>query len=352
MPGASRIVYSQIHVDGARRPKMLVFVLILMCDICYATAGISGDASIWEWEEKRRAAAREAVEDARNLLEKRRDKFLSYIPSGRAHTLSEEVAIRVLSDPTTAFLFRSDVETREIVTSVETLSTLSKFAMASALSTTFSNLGDSWLKDYLLYVRSVPSRDVIIDPLRASGYLTENLKFKAGLEKAELEKMFTAYSDILDGMLMFLVGHELGHFEIPLPSDFGDEQLRAVEEKADKFAIEILLAGEVNRGTQEPFYLKGPVVLFLGWLLAFEEGRDSVSSGSHPPDHTRALTASNAILSSINTLAIDGAEKQQITNAGLTLKNLMEEVDKNPVEFIRELEKEAGQVKLTDLFRP
>lgn len=336
---------------------MIRFVIVFTAFLAVDTVGPLWAAPeqplpLWSWEETRRANSVEFVDDFRQLLVTRRDKLIRYVPEQNRKSLLEKIEIVVLSDVTTAFHMEADIETGRIETSVETLSTLSKIAMASALTTTVPELGANWLGKYLLYIRRVPRDGLLVDPLRASGYLSETGVFNSDLSPAVWRAIYEAYADRLETIIMFLMGHELGHFVQPTPANSNDAERQSFEEKADRFSLEVLLNIEKSIQTtssKQPYYLKGPIMLFLAWIVGFEQVTNVLSPKSHPPNHTRALGASNFIIESLPSHELSDNEREGFRKEAEKLKVIFHSIEKNPRDYFLELEKESEEITLAAL---
>nr|WP_281719600.1 hypothetical protein [Nitrosomonas nitrosa] len=333
---------------------MIGFVIVFTAFLAFDTDGQLWAASeqplpLWSWEETRRANSVEYADDFKQLLVTRRDKLIRHLPEQYRNSLLEKIEIVVLDDVTTAFHMEADIETGRIETSVETISTLSKIAMASALTTTVSELGANWLAKYLLYIRRAPRGGLLVDPLRASGYLSKTGVFNPNLSPAVWEAIYEAYAERLDAIIMFLIGHELGHFLQPTPANSNDAERQFFEERADRFSLEVLLNIERSIQTtssKQPYYLKGPIMLFLAWIIGFEQVASVVSPKSHPPNHIRAFGSSNFIMESLPLHALSDSEREGITKAAGQLKVLFHAIEENPKDFFLGLQEESKGITL------
>lgn len=336
---------------------MIRFVIVFTAILAFDTVGQLWAAPeqplpLWSWEETRRANSVEFAEDFRQLLVKRRDKLIRHLPEQNCNSLLEKIEIVVRNDLTTAFHMEADIETGRIETSVETITTLSKIAMASALTTTVPELGANWLAKYLLYIRRAPRGGLLVDPLRASGYLSETGVFDRSLSPAVFEAIYEAYGDRLDAIIMFLIGHELGHFLQPTPANSNDAERQSFEEKADRFSLEVLLNIEKSIQTtnsKQPYYLKGPIMLFLAWIVGFEQVTNVLSPKSHPPNHIRALAASNFIIESLPSHVLSDSEREGIRKVADQLKVLSHSIEENPRDYFLGLQEESKGITLAAL---
>ncbi len=336
---------------------MIRFVIVFTAFLAVDTVGPLWAAPeqplpLWSWEETRRANSVEFADDFRQLLVTRRDKLIRHVPEQHRNSLLEKIDIVVLSDDTTAFHMEADFETGRIETSVETLSTLSKIAMASALTTTVPELGSNWLGMYLLYIRRIPRDGLLVDPLRASGYLSETGVFDRSLSPAVWKAIYEAWAERLEAIIMFLMGHELGHFVQPTPANSNDAERQSFEEKADRFSLEVLLNIEKSIQTtssKQPYYLKGPIMLFLAWIVGFEQATNVLSPKSHPPNHIRALGASNFIIESLPSHDLSDDEREGIRRAADGLKAIIDSIGNNPRDYFLGLEEESEGVSLAAL---
>lgn len=340
----------------------------LILALSYASAALAASGEPTTWEDQRRAQSEQDKENFTQLIEVRRDRLIASLPPIQRRQL-QGIEINVRTDIEATFVCRSLIDfddngnrRRRLEMSVETIATIFKVAGASALTTIDSSLGDKWLRNYLLYLRKTPDGSVIVDPLRASGYLTQANTIRDGIRAETLVEYKRRTVDIAESMLMFLIAHELGHFASwPTPrrereseSDFSS-RLRMSEAHADKFGVELLLAMERATAGQgfnrPPFFAKGAPILFLWWVLAMEGTRHPVAPGTHPLDHSRALATSALIISKIDTLGLTTKEREQILRASEELRSEMAQVKEKGPGFFAVLDEDAALVTAETLMK-
>jgi hypothetical protein len=326
-----------------------------------ASAAVAQGGGIDEFEKRRRWAAEKTVPDLQNMVQARVDRLMAALPAEERNKVLP-VEVEVGFHPA-AFLCVSETfvqggATRRVVwISAETVTTIFKIAGATALTVLDPDRGDKWLRSYLLYLRKLPDGAIMVDPLRASGYVDAHGKWKAGASEAEEFQRQTG--NVAEAILMFLLAHEIAHFVEPRAArstsesdEAHERRVRADEARADAFAIELLASIErstVGADDRPTFYLKGAPMLFLSWVLVLQASRHPVGPGTHPADHVRALKASEMIEARIGTFGLTKKAEQEVRRAAKETRDEMAQIAADPALFFSRLDTEASAVTLDSL---
>jgi hypothetical protein len=320
------------------------------------------------WELERRDSeliSGELAESIRGPIETRVERILKVLPAGTRARIGQ-VHIDVLNAPNTLFIFESGfglvAGTRRsiIQTSSETIAGLEKIAMAQQVGMLIDDEG-AWLNRYLLYVRTVPDGQPILDPLRASGVIRLDGTITSSIDAAHIKEIAHNAKLTFDIMLTFLVAHEIAHLTAPR-ADQGsnetkaayNERVRRDEAKADREGLRMLAAIEASQPQQAekktlPLYILGAPFLFHQWIISMQGSRHSLTPTTHPLDHVRALSAVSFIESLLPTLPVSDNERAKMTKAIQESKLEIQGIDQQGAQYFADLDEEAKTVTIESL---
>jgi hypothetical protein len=336
---------------------------------CVSTANWFGasEGGIEDWEIERISReidTGELADSIRGPMETRVKRILLTLSAAEQAKLSN-IDIRVLKAPQGLFVFESGFDLEEVPpiplirTSSASVAGLQKVCMAQSVGTLVDNDG-TWLNRYLLYIRSTPAGDPIVDPLRASGILGGEQNPVTNIEKSKFDLIWKNAQIVFDIMLTFLLAHEIAHLALPRKSQGSLESLEAYndrvridESRADREALKMLAAVEAtqNGSTKNvPLYLTGAPMVFLQWIVTMEGAQRSLHPRTHPLDHKRALAAVLEIEKMIGELPLTDSERIRLPALIAETREEVAIIERRGVAaYFADLDRQAREVTLASL---
>jgi len=238
---------------------------------------------------------------------------------------------------------------RSIYINEATWRTFAYMRMANALADMHPDIDLEWYARYMLYIRGANRLDRIVPPTNAAGLVHTDGKI-ANFSDEQTQKLMEGVVRSAQRYALFVLSHELHHHVAPLrrgEQETAEEfSVRQIEDElnADQFAANVMLC---RYGHFDALY--APRDLFFDWILTMQGAKHSLSAGTHPLDHERAIKMAIFIKEKLSILEQRPYIVEQIRGHEEYIESLTSKFRGGAEEIARDLNEEANEVTLESL---